>query len=55
MVDTLVDYGAKYRKIAFASPGHAFNLAEWLNRQFRTTEFTVYLLAGGTVAVEDDD
>ena len=40
----------KYIKTAFPSPGHAFNLAEKLNKQFNTDEFTVrIMLAGRTI------
>jgi hypothetical protein len=35
----------KYRKTAFANPGHAINLARKLNAQFKTTEFTVMFLS----------
>lgn len=37
----------KYRKTAFANPGHAINLARKLNSQFKTTEFTVVFLTAG--------
>jgi len=48
-LNKLVDYpGAKYRKISFANPGHAHNLAEKLNTMFKTTGFQVYLLTNGT-------
>lgn len=47
-VNTLVSYpGPKYRKTAFANPGHAINLARKLNDQFTTTDFTVVLLTQG--------
>jgi hypothetical protein len=38
----LVSYpGPKYKKVSFSNSGHAFNLAERLNKMFKTTEFTV--------------
>lgn len=47
-VNTLISYpGPKYRKTAFANPGHAVNLARKLNTQFATQEFTVVLLSQG--------
>lgn len=39
--------GAKYKKVSFANPGHAINLARKLNTQFRTQRFTVVLLTQG--------
>jgi hypothetical protein len=45
----LVNYpGPKYKKTAFANPGHAINLAKKLNVQFKTDKFTVLLLNQGT-------
>jgi hypothetical protein len=35
---------AKYPKTSFANPGHAFNLAERLNKRFNTDEFVVMLM-----------
>jgi hypothetical protein len=39
--------GPKYKKISFSNPGHAFNLAEKLNKMFSTTDFAVYKLVTG--------
>lgn len=39
--------GPKYKKISFSNPGHAFNLAEKLNKLFNTSEFSVYKLVTG--------
>jgi hypothetical protein len=39
--------GPKYKKISFSNPGHAFNLAEKLNRLFNSSEFSVYKLTTG--------
>lgn len=47
-LNTLISYpGPKYRKVSFSNPGHAFNLAEKLNRLFKCTDFTVHLLTEG--------
>ena len=44
----LVQYpGPKYKKVSFANPGHAINLAKKLNVQFKTDKFTVVLLKQG--------
>jgi len=39
--------GPKYKKISFSNAGHAYNLAEKLNKQFNTLEFSVYKLVTG--------
>lgn len=39
--------GPKYKKVSFSNSGHAFNLAEKLNKMFNSTEFTVYKLITG--------
>lgn len=52
----LVSYpGPKYKKVSFSNSGHAFNLAERLNKQFKTTEFSVYKLSDGVPCIEQDD
>lgn len=52
-LNKLIDYpGAKYKKVSFSNPGHAFNLAEKLNRLFKTTKFAVFLLTNGSEVVE---
>jgi len=52
---TLLDYpGPKYKKISFSNPGHAFNLAEKLNKLFKTDKFAVYMLTEGTRITEGD-
>lgn len=44
----LVSYpGPKYLKVSFSNQGHAFNLAERLNKLFKTTDFDVYKLTAG--------
>jgi hypothetical protein len=39
--------GPKYKKVSFSNSGHAFNLAEKLNKQFNTTDFAVFKLVTG--------
>lgn len=53
--NTLVDYpGPKYKKVSFSNSGHAFNLAERLNKIFSTDSFTVVKLTQGEVIRESD-
>lgn len=49
------DQGPKYKKTAFSNPGHAFNLAQKLNRLFKTDTFEVFMLTGGTKITENKD
>lgn len=44
--------GPKYLKTSFPEPGHAFNLAERLNKRFNTDAFTVVLLNSGRTISE---
>ena len=45
--------GPKYKKVSFSNSGHAFNLAEKLNKMFVTDQFTVYkLTTGGQITDE---
>lgn len=54
--NSLVDMpGAKYKKTSFSNSGHAFNLAERLNKKFNTDEFTVVKLVSGEQIEEDLD
>lgn len=54
-LNSLVNYpGPKYKKCSFSNPGHAFNLAERLNKLFRTDKFHVYKLTGGEKVKEED-
>jgi hypothetical protein len=39
--------GPKYKKVSFSNSGHAFNLAEKLNKMFNTDMFSVYKLVTG--------
>jgi hypothetical protein len=51
----LISYpGPKYKKVSFSNSGHAFNLAERLNKLFKSTEFAVYKLTQGELYVEDN-
>lgn len=55
-LNALVNYpGPKYKKVSFSNPGHAFNLAERLNRIFKINEFQVWKLTGGEIVTEDND
>jgi hypothetical protein len=54
-LNSLVNYpGPKYKKCSFSNPGHAFNLAERLNKLFKTDKFAVWQLTGGVPVNEDD-
>ncbi len=47
------DYpGPKYKKVSFSNSGHAFNLAERLNKQFNSDKFTVVQLLDGKTVQE---
>ena len=55
-LNSLTNYpGNEYKKVSFSNSGHAFNLAERLNKLFKTTGFTVVKLTDGQVIKEDDD
>lgn len=55
ILNTLVSYpGPKYKKVSFSNPGHAFNLAERLNKIFETDDFKVVKLAEGVEVSEDE-
>ena len=45
--------GPKYKKVSFSNSGHAFNLAEKLNKMFNTTDFAVYKLTTGEKILND--
>lgn len=54
-LNVLLDYpGPKYKKVSFSNPGHAFNLAEKLNKLFKTEKFEVYKLSKGERIDEGD-
>tara|TARA_B100000949_G_C13927142_1_gene303260 strand:+ start:144 stop:431 length:288 start_codon:yes stop_codon:yes gene_type:complete len=41
-INNLSMSGLKYKKVSFSNSGHAFNLAERLNKLFGTSDFEVY-------------
>lgn len=45
--------GPKYKKVSFSNSGHAFNLAEKLNKTFNTDDFSVYKLSSGEKIVDE--
>lgn len=52
-LNSLVNYpGPKYKKVSFSNSGHAFNLAERLNKVFKTDQFAVWKLTGGEIVTE---
>jgi hypothetical protein len=52
----LISYpGPKYKKVSFSNSGHAFNLADRLNKLFKTTDFAVYKLTTGVPCVEGEE
>jgi hypothetical protein len=52
-LNTLVSYpGPKYKKVSFSNPGHAFNLAERLNKIFSSDGFKVVKLTHGEIVDE---
>jgi hypothetical protein len=54
-LNALVNFpGPKYKKVSFSNSGHAFNLANRLNKLFKTNQFTVVKLLNGETIVEDD-
>lgn len=47
-LNSLVNYpGPKYNRVSFSNSGHAFNLAEKLNKMFKTDKFEVFKLTAG--------
>ena len=51
----LISYpGPKYKKVSFSNSGHAFNLAERLNKLFKCADFAVFKLSDGVLCNEDD-
>ena len=56
VLNKLVSYpGPKYKKVSFSNSGHAFNLAERMNKLFDTEDFQVIKLTSGEVIMEDDE
>ena len=53
-LNTLVNYpGPKYKKVSFSNSGHAFNLADRLNKIFQMHKFTVVKLIQGEIVTRD--
>lgn len=56
VLNKLVSYpGPKYKKVSFSNSGHAFNLAERMNKLFDTEDFQVVRLTSGEIVSEDDE
>jgi len=54
--NALTNYpGPKYKKTSFSNPGHAFNLAEKLNKMFSTQDFIVVKLTEGELVTEEEE
>lgn len=54
-VNTMIDYpGPKYRRSAHGQSGHAFNLADKLNKMFSTDKFVVYKMTSGVPVSENE-
>ena len=54
-LNQLVSYpGPNYKKVSFSNSGHAFNLAEKLNKTFSTEDFAVVKLTSGEYITEAD-
>jgi len=45
--------GPKYKKVSFSNSGHAFNLADKLNKMFNCKDFAVYKLTTGEQVIDD--
>lgn len=53
-LNILVNYpGPKYKKVSFSNSGHAFNLADRLNKEFNTNKFTVMKLIDGEIVTRN--
>ena len=54
-LNSLINYpGPKYKKCSFGNKGHAFNLAEKLNKMFKTDKFKVFKLTQGEEITEKE-
>ena len=54
-LNVMVDYpGPKYKKCSFSNSGHAFNLADRLNKLFDTDKFAVHKMVMGPAVKEED-
>jgi hypothetical protein len=55
ILNTLVNTpGPKYKKVSFSNSGHAFNLADRLNKLFQSNKFTVVRLTQGEIITRSD-
>ena len=55
-INSVINYpGPKYKRISFTSSGSAFNLADKLNKMFKTDEFQVVKLTTGEIITEIKD
>jgi hypothetical protein len=45
--------GPKYKKVSFSNSGHAFNLAEKLNKLFNSSDFAVFKLTTGEKVTDE--
>ena len=55
-LNVMIDYpGPKYKKCSFSNPGHAFNLAERVNKLFNTDNFAVHQMIMGPVVKEGEN
>jgi hypothetical protein len=45
--------GPKYKKVSFSNAGHAFNLAEKLNKIYNTNDFAVFKLTSGDQVIDE--
>jgi len=53
-LNSLVNYpGPKYKKVSFSNSGHAFNLADRLNKLFNSNKFTVVKLTQGEIVTRN--
>ena len=49
------EVGPKYKKVSFSNSGHAFNLAEKLNKNFNCQDFSVYKLTTGKKVQDESE
>jgi hypothetical protein len=49
------EVGPKYKKVSFSNSGHAFNLAEKLNKSFNCQDFSVYKLTTGEKVQDESE
>jgi hypothetical protein len=45
--------GPKYKKVSFSNSGHAYNLAEKLNKLYNTSDFSVFKLTTGEKVIDE--